>query len=359
MWTITKREFRNYLRNPLWWAGLIVIICFLSQMLFPYLDLHYFQPGTEFAELPVESLGDADVMNGYIPSSKERQMADTYRQIGLLFTEEFGYSQEETDRMLAELEEMEPSVPELEDWLAEHSPFCYSSARYLMDLNELHRGSAEEVNAYISEKMSEHPYSYYLARKFADFGGLFMGFFAVVLLAFLYIRDTGRDTWELLHTKPVSPSAYILGKVMGGFLSMLAALGILNLIFGVTGILVGNKNGLPVNFLDFPAASLLYIVPNLLMIVCFYTIISLLFKSPYPAVPLLFLYQVYSNMGSLGPDGRYGYYGRPLAIMVRFPGRFLDTAPPPLVLWNQLFLIAASAGIIGVSIRIWRRRRVY
>mgnify|MGYP006889194303 CR=1 FL=1 len=49
-------------------------------------------------------------------------------------------------------------------------------------------------------------------------------------------------------------------------------------------------------------------------------------------------------MGSIGPDGTYGYYGRPLAIMVRFPGLFLDTAPPPLALMNQTTLLFVSAG---------------
>lgn len=356
MWTIIKREFRNYLKNPLWWAGLIVMICYLYQMLSPYLDLHYFQPDTEFAELSVEYLGDADVMDGYIPSTRERQMSDVLQQIRRIFTED-GYSRAETDKMMAGLEKPDLSSAELDAYLAEYQPLY--SAHYLMAVNELHRGSAQEVNQYISEKMREHPYSYYLSRKFADFGGLFMGMYAIVLLAFLYIRDTGRDTWELLHTKPVTPLAYILGKTTGGFLSMLAALGILNLIFGIIGMAAGNKNGLPVNFLDFPAASLLYIIPNLLMIVCIYTLISLVFKSPYPAVPLLFLYQLYSNMGSYGPDGTYGYYGRPLAIMVRFPGRFLDTAPPPLVLWNQLFLIAASCGIVCLSVQIWKRRGIY
>ncbi len=356
MWTITVREFRNYLKNPLYWAGLIVIICYLYQMLSPYLDLHYFPPDTEFTELPTASLGDADVMNGYIPSGRARQMSDVLQNIRLILTED-GYSQEETDRMMAGLAKPQLSSAELDAWLAEYMPLY--SAHYLMAINELHRGCGAEVNEYISEKMAAHPYSYYMARKFADFGGLFMGMYAIVLLAFLYIRDTGRDTWELLHTKPIMSSSYILGKTMGGFLSMLTVLGILNLVFGIMGMTAGNKNGLPVNFLDFPIASLLYIIPNLLMIVCIYTLISLLFKSPYPAVPLLLLYQVYSNMGRRGPDGTYGYYGRPLAIMVRFPGRFLDTAPPPLVLWNQLFLLAASAGIICLSVQIWKRRQIY
>ena len=68
---------------------------------------------------------------------------------------------------------------------------------------------------------------------------------------------------------------------------------------------------------------------------------------------------VYSNMGSIGPDGQYGYYGKPLAIVVRFPGKFFDTAPPPMVFWNQLFLLAAAAAVTMLAVQVWKRRRVY
>lgn len=357
MWTITKRELKNYFTNPLLWAGLIVMIIVLGQILSPYLSLHYFEPDTEFPELSEEQLGEADVINGYIPSDRARQEADTYRQLGQQFQEAFGYSEEDAAELVADLQERNLSDRELDAYLVEE--YSFYNVYDLMRRYAMRRGSAAEVNAYIAHKLQEHPYSHWLSQVFADFGGLFMGGFAVILLAFLYVRDTKRDTYELLHTKPISSRGYIVGKVLGGFCSMLIVLGVLNLIFGTACVIVGKKNGFPVSFWDFPLASLLYIVPNLLMITCIYTMISLLFKSPYPAVPLLFLYQVYSNMGSRGPDGVYGYYGRPLAIMVRFPGQFLEATPPPFVLWNQLFLIGASAGILCLAVWIWERRRIY
>ena len=59
------------------------------------------------------------------------------------------------------------------------------------------------------------------------------------------------------------------------------------------------------------------------------------------------------------PGGNYGYFGRPLAIMVRFPGKFFETEQPPLVLLNQTFLICASVLLLILSISIWKRRRIY
>ena len=133
----------------------------------------------------------------------------------------------------------------------------------------------------------------------------------------------------------------------------------LNLIFfGLCLVSVGNR-GFEVRLTDFLLTDCFYILPNMLMIVSVYSLISLLFKSPLPAVPFLLLYIVYSNMGSRNVEGIYGYYGRPLAIMVRFLGDFFDTAPPPMALMNQSFLILAAGCIFFLSMQIWKRRRVY
>ena len=104
--------------------------------------------------------------------------------------------------------------------------------------------------------------------------------------------------------------------------------------------------------------SSLKTIKTMLMIVSIYTLISLIFKNPLPGVPLLILYMVYSNLGGTNAEGVYGYWGKPLAIMVRFPGQLFDTTPPPMALLNQSFLIIVSVVIILISIQIWKRRRI-
>lgn len=185
-----------------------------------------------------------------------------------------------------------------------------------------------------------------------------MAFFATVMLSVLFVQDTRKNTYELLHTKSVSAGNYVAGKIAGGFAVCLIALAILNLVFWILCYVRTRSSGFEVSLFDFPAATCLYILPNMLMIVSVYCLISLLFKSPLPAVPLLILYIVYSNMGSRNAEGVFGYYGRPLAIMVRFPGQLFCTSPPPMVLLNQSFLILASVCIIFLSAQIWKRRRI-
>ena len=185
-----------------------------------------------------------------------------------------------------------------------------------------------------------------------------MGFTATILLAVLFMQDMRKNTYELLHTKPISATQYVVGKVAGGFLICLVILGILNLVFWAACMICTSGNGFEIRLTDFLLATCQYILPNMLMIVCVYTLAALLFKNPLPAVPLLFLYMIYSNMGSTNAEGVYGYYGRPLAIMVRFPGMFFDVTPPPLAMVNQICLLIVSAVIVLIGIQLWRRRRI-
>lgn len=206
--------------------------------------------------------------------------------------------------------------------------------------------------------MENKTFSFYYSRKFADFAGLFMFFFATIMLAVLFLQDTKKHTYELLHTKPMSAGKYVLGKVSAGFTVCLIALAILNIVFWALCLIYTKDSGFEVRLWDFVVSTVLYILPNMLMIVSVYTLISLIFKNPLPGVPLLILYMVYSNMGGRNAEGVYGYWGRPFAIMVRFPGQFFDTAPPPMALLNQSFLILASVAIILITMQIWKRRRM-
>ena len=76
-------------------------------------------------------------------------------------------------------------------------------------------------------------------------------FFATVLLSFLFIQDTRKSTYELLHTKPVTAIQYICGKVISGFISMLGVLVILNVIFFMLCLKTSLESGFPVTPIDF------------------------------------------------------------------------------------------------------------
>lgn len=354
MCSILKREVRNYMRKPLFWIGIAIVAFMVFQAVYPYLNIHYLAEGEEVVNDYPETFRDGDVFEGYVPMDEELRREAWEEQIQETLISEFQMNHNEAQDVINEMKGMD-----IQEACRHLEQYGYYGAYNAYVNTAYHKGTREEINSYIAEKLDNRTFSYYFSRKFADFAGLFMGFFATVLFSVLFMQDTRKNTYELLHTKPVSAGSYLLGKVGGGFAVCLMILAVLNLVFfGLCSILTKNS-GFEVKLTDFLLATCLYVLPNMLMIISVYSLISLLFKSPLPAVPLLLLYMVYSNMGSRNANGVYGYYGRPLAIMVRFPGTFFDTAPPPMALLNQSFLILASAGIIFISMQIWKRRRVY
>lgn len=357
MRAIIKREIKNYIKNPIFWIGIIIVIFGVYKTVGPYLNIHYFESDQEIENLVIEDESDREFIQGYIPSSGKRQLEMGLAEIKSSFIKNFALSEKDAEAVIGEVRENNDTISEINEYL--ETNYQFYGADYTFDKYEYQKADKEEANAYLNDRLKEHTFSFYFSRKFADFTGLYLAFFSTVMFAFLFVRDTRRDTYELLHTKPMDSRSYIIGKVAGGMAAVGFVLVILLIVFGGMCIIRGKQAGFPVDFKDMVFAAICYILPNLLMITSVYAGISLLFKNPLPAVPLLFLYMLYSNMGSRGPDGRYGYYGRPLAIMVRFPGNFFETAPPPLVLQNQIFLILSSAALIGLSVFLWKRRRVY
>ncbi len=354
MRSILKREVKNYLKNPLFWLGIAIGVIMVFQNVSPYLNIHFLKEGETIVNDYPQNYRDGDVFDGYVPTEEGMRRELWEESIRKVLLSEFGMDNERAQSIIDEMKGMDimAACTHLKEYGFYNAYYEYENTAY-------HKGTREEINSCIAKKLENKTFSYYFSRKFADFTGLFMGFFATVLLSILFMQDTKRTTYELLHTKPVSAGKYLLGKVGGGFVVCLITLAALTLIFFGICLISMRNSGFEVRLTDFLLANVLYILPNILMIVSVYSLISLLFKSPLPAVPLLFLYIVYSNMGSRNAKGIYGYYGRPLAIMVRFQGGFFDTAPPPMVLLNQSFLILAAACILFLSMQIWKRRRVY
>lgn len=356
MCSILKREVKNYIKRPLFWIGIFVVAFMIFQNVSPYLNIHYLAEGEEIVNDYPETFREGDVFEGYVPMEEELRREAWEEHVREILVSDAGFemAQAEAQAVINEMKEMDimTACGYLEEYGFYDAYGSYVDTAY-------RKGTREEINSYIEEKLGNRAFSYYFSRKFADFAGLFMGFFATVLFSVLFMQDTRKHTYELLHTKPVSAGNYLLGKAGGGFAVCLVILAVLNLVFFGLCAALTKSSGFEVRLADFLVATALYILPNMLMIVSVYSLVSLLFKNPLPAAPLLLLYMVYSNMGSRNDQGVYGYYGRPLAIMVRFPGAFFDTAPPPMALLNQSFLILASTGILLVSMQIWKRRRVY
>lgn len=351
---IIIRELKNYIKNPLFYIGAILVFLGVSQQVMPWLGLEYFTDSSEIREFDIENVADGDILDGYIPASEAEQKAAGLERLRHILQEGFLMSQSEAKAVLLEVGGM--TMPQICDYLEEH--YSYRD-EWLFKQYENLPGTVETINAYMTTKLEQENYTVCFSKKYTDFLGTYMFFYAVVLLAFLFIRDMRKDCYELLHTKPLKAWQYVVGKIGGGMLAMLSVVFVITLIYDILSVAHGRSAGFPVAFTDIWIPVLLYVVPNLLIVGCVFAVIALIFKNPLPAVPLLLVYAVYSNLGSVGPDGFYGYYGRIGAAIVRFPGMFFVTSAPPMAAANQMGLLAAAVMLMAVCSVIWKRRRIY
>ena len=111
MKTIIKRSILDYLKNHVLWIGLIIIVASMYQCLSSYLQIHYIKQNEQITQSDV-ALEDADVMDGYIPTSddkeRRREWEDTIKET-LMDTSKngFGFSRQEADHVMKEIQNMD------------------------------------------------------------------------------------------------------------------------------------------------------------------------------------------------------------------------------------------------------------
>lgn len=352
---IIKQEIKNYLRNPLYYIGAILVFIEIYAMVSPYLQIHYFASEKEIEKIDEKEISDADIQNGYILADKEEQKEMTIQKIKDDLITIYEMSEEETNQAILKIREECNSIEEIDAYMNEQYSYCSVFDYYRR--SEIKKVDAEEVNMYIKEKCEEKSYTYYISKKFTDFCGLFFVFYSMIILAFLFIRDTKKDIYELLHTKPIKAKQYIIGKVMGGMMAMLSMLALITFIFDILAMINGIKNGFPISFFDMWKDVVIFILPSIFMVISIYTFIAIVFKNPLPAVPLLFIHMIYSNMGRT-KDGVYDYYGNFFSVFTRFPGRFFEVKVLEITSTNIICLIVLSVLLIFISTYLWKRRRL-
>ena len=225
MKAIIKRQIKSYLKNPVFWVGILVVFIGVYRLLVPYLTIHYVEKDEKLATEEGKIWDwEGDIMDGYVPSTPEKQRKLWENSIFNSLMKDFEMSEAEATLVIQEIQDME--IDKACQYLEDN--YKYYGAEYAYEDFQYHAGSREEINQYIRERLDEHDFSYYFSRKFADYVGLYMGFFATVFLAFLFMQDMRKNTYELLHTKPIKGWKYIFGKTVSGFLLMLFGLILLN-----------------------------------------------------------------------------------------------------------------------------------
>ena len=191
MKAIIRREILNYLKRPLFWIAIVVVIFGVFQQLSPYLNIHYITSEEELENDDPETVLEGEIFEGYIPLSEEEHRSLWEKTIQENLLAEFGMNEDEADDVIQEMSGMD--IKEACQYMEEQ--YGYYGTNYIWEDTAYGKGTMEEINSYIDEKLDEHSFSYYFSRKFADFSGLFMGFTATVLLAVLFMQDMRKNTY--------------------------------------------------------------------------------------------------------------------------------------------------------------------
>lgn len=352
---IARRSIKNCINNPIYYVGAVLVFIGIFLNVLPYLDISYYSEGDNFPETLTD---EVDIMDGYIPVtlSEQYDMGLSAVYNNLIYV--FGLTGDEADNVLKEIKSQEMSIAEISEFL--EVEYSYVGAEMLFYGIQTKQGTAEEINTYIEASLSKENYTAYFGRKVIDYMSVFIIFYAIILLPFMYISDAQKDVYELLHTKPLTARQYIIGKVMGVFFPLLLVVAVLTAVFTVFAIYNGLKAGFPVSIFDIAVMVLLYIVPNLFMIIGIYTLVTVLFKTPLPAAPALLLYAIYSNMIGMKYVGGVLTYKTPiLAALIRFPDLFFGTGISAQAVINQCVLTLGALVMLFISIYVWKRRRSY
>ena len=111
---------------------------------------------------------------GYIPASPGKHRELWHEKVKESLLEDGEMSDSEVQEVIEKLEDMD--LEEAYAYLEKE--YDWYGTRYLYEDTTYYKGSPEEMNAYLDKKLETKTFSFYYSRKFADFTGLFMGFFA-------------------------------------------------------------------------------------------------------------------------------------------------------------------------------------
>ena len=143
MKAIIRREILNYLKRPLFWVAIVVVIFGVFQQLNPYLNIHYITSEDELKNEYPETVHEGEIYEGYIPVSTEEHRKLWENAIQKSLVSDFGMSNDEAADAIQEMNDMEldEACRYLED------EYGYYNAEYSWEDTAYRKGTMDEINA--------------------------------------------------------------------------------------------------------------------------------------------------------------------------------------------------------------------
>lgn len=352
---VIKSKMFRIMKNPIYYIGIIAMLVFVYMQCGGYLKINYFSDDSHIKPLEEALIGDADVMDGYIPMTEEERFDDGLLRFRKDLVEAIGRDESQIEELCNNARKME--MRDAIDYLNKECPFVEDVSRYFY-MRGKKLGTVTEVNEYIKGALSREDYMDFMGRKYADYLGTIFVFFCLILYPFYFGSDSNKDIYELLHTKPISGRKYILSQALGSIFIGLSAVLLITLVF--QGIIFFGKDrfDFTINTMRIWKYTLWSLTPSIVFVSAVFLLLSNVFKSPFPAIPIIFIQIVYSNAGIENVEGSYGYMHRPGAILIRYPELFFETKMADQFYINQIGLLVLGALVVILAIVLWEKKRV-
>lgn len=351
-----KAKMIRIMKKPVFAIGLIVMLIFVYIQCGRYLDIDYLSVNSQIKPVDEELIGDADVMDGYIPMSEEEYYIDRMCSFRDNLIKNVGMDEYQVNEMMNTAFTLERQ--DAIDFLERECPFVVDLSGYFSSGEGKKLGTATEINGYISEALTKENFMDYLGRKYVDYLGTIFVFFCLILYPFYFYPDSRKGIYEILHTKPVSGKKYILLQALGSMLIGLFAVVVITLIF--QGFVFANKDrfDFTVNTARIWKYTLWCLIPTIIYISAVFSFFSVLFKSPLPALPFIFMQILYSNAGVASANGRFVYKHRLGAILIRYPEMFFETGLSETFCAKQAFILVLGVVILVATDILWEKKRI-
>lgn len=107
MLAILTREVKNYLKSPLFWIGVVIVIFGVFLTVNPYLDTRYLAEGEEIANDYPGAVHEGEVYEGYVPSGEEQRREIWEHTIQENLIQSFHMSEKEAETAVTEMKGMD------------------------------------------------------------------------------------------------------------------------------------------------------------------------------------------------------------------------------------------------------------
>ena len=107
MWSILKREVKNYWKNPLLWLGIAVGVLVVLQNVSPYLHIHYLAEGETIVNDYPETYRNGDACEGYVPTEEGQRRELWQAQVQKDLMTVCGMDSDKAQSVIVKMKEMD------------------------------------------------------------------------------------------------------------------------------------------------------------------------------------------------------------------------------------------------------------